>query len=205
MKSLNQEETELSEWAPTKSHFKETNSNPKLMPLIRLQPQHVNIQTTCYKIRSNRALTGGPWRGTRPSSSPATLCATRSAKANTNQNNITAPAHSEGKPQRTDHTAKKPCRRGIWPGDDRGGGWTEQTEPAREEGERNNQELWFPLSLRNPSPPAAKNTGNAVPWNAERGAGNVRRGEASTSAVSSHSGYCLSSSSSTMGVPATFL
>jgi hypothetical protein len=33
----------------------------------------------------------------------------------------------------------------------------------------------------------------------------VRRGEASTSAVSSHSGYCLSSSSSTMGVPATFL
>jgi len=75
----------------------------------------------------------------------------------------------KGKPQRTEHTAKKPCRRGIWTGDDdRGGGWTEQSDGARPWGGREErpggQELWFPLSLslRYPSPPTAKNTGNAL-------------------------------------------
>jgi hypothetical protein len=68
----------------------------KTRTLIRFQPQNVNLQRTRYKIRSKRALTGGPWRGTRPSSSPPTLRTTRSTKAtNTNQNTITAPAHSE--------------------------------------------------------------------------------------------------------------
>lgn len=88
------------------------------------------------------------------------------------------------------------------------GGWTEQTEPAREEGERNGHELWFPLSLRYPSPPAAKNTGNALEWHAEREG--RRRGEHVRGAVSSHTLTnprlplsLLSCSSSTMGV--TFL
>jgi len=68
---------------------------------------------------------GGPWRRIHPSSSPSTLRATRSAKASTNQNTNTAPAHSKGKPQRTEHTAKKPRRRAIcWMADGQGGGWT---------------------------------------------------------------------------------
>ena len=68
----------------------------KTRTLIRSQPQNVNLQRTRYKIRSKRALTGGPWRGTRPSSCPPTLRTTRSTKAtNTNQNTITAPARSK--------------------------------------------------------------------------------------------------------------
>ena len=103
------------------------------MRLRKFQNQNDNPPTIHFKIRSKRALTGGPWRGTRPSSSPAFLRTTRSTKANTNQSAITATTHSEGKPRRTEHTAKKPFRRGIWTGGDRGGGWTEQTEPASEE------------------------------------------------------------------------
>jgi len=103
------------------------------MRLKKFQTQNANPPTTHFKMGSKRALTGGTWRGTRPSSSPAFLRTTRSTKANTNQSAITATTHSEGKPRRTEHTAKKPFRRGIWTGGDRGGGWTEQTEPASEE------------------------------------------------------------------------
>jgi hypothetical protein len=56
----------------------------------------------------------------------------------------------KGKPQGTERTSKKPCRRGIWTGEKRPGRWMDGTVSVarREEGERNGQELWFsPLSL----------------------------------------------------------
>jgi hypothetical protein len=140
----------------------------KTRTLIRLQPQNVNLQRTRYKIRSKRALTGGPWRGTRPSSSPPTLRTTRSTKAtNTNQNTITAPAHSER--ETTENRAYREetlqerdldGRRRPWRWMD---GTVRRSPPVRRERGTARSSGFPSLSLRYPSPPTAKNTGNALP------------------------------------------
>ena len=153
------------------------------MRLKKFQTQNANPPTTHFKMGSKRALTGGPWRGTRPSSSPAFLRTTRSAKTNTNQNAITAPTHSEGKPRRTEHTAKKPFRRGIWTGGDRGGGWTEQTEPASEERGTARTSGFPSLHATSLSWPRLKIP--VMRWNGMRRG--RAGGEASTSAVSLNS------------------
>jgi hypothetical protein len=100
------------------------------MPPICIQTKNVNLPRTYFKICRNRELTGGPWRGTRPSSSPAFLHTTRSANATTNQNAITAPTHSIAK--------KRTYREETLQERDLAGGatpmyGTEETEPARAE------------------------------------------------------------------------
>lgn len=104
-------------------------------------------------------------------------------KRTQNQNTITSPTHSESKQQRTEHTATKPCRRGIWTGGGRRGGWTEQTEPAREE-RGTARRSGFPslhatsLSWPRLKIPVMRRNGMRRRWRSG--------GEASTSAVSSN-------------------
>jgi hypothetical protein len=152
------------------------------MPPICIQTKNVNLPRTHSKIRRNRELTGGPWRGTRPSSSPAFLHTTRSTKSNTNQNAITSPTHSvaEKRTYREETLQERDLAAGgATPMDG-----TEETEPARAERGPVRRSSASP-SLYGLSPVTAKNTGNAV----DPGARGRRRagGEATTSAVSSSS------------------
>jgi hypothetical protein len=96
----NQEKTELPgwEWPPTKFsfHFNKSNLIPGTHAPEKSPNSKCQSAKNTFKIRrSKRALTERPWRGTRPSSSPAFLHTTRSTKAKTNQNTVTAPTHFE--------------------------------------------------------------------------------------------------------------
>jgi hypothetical protein len=129
------------------------------MSPISFETKNANLPRAHFKIRRNRErereLTGGPWRGTRPSSSPAFP-----AHGTTRSN---PPTQTEIKTaSRHRHIAciaeNRTYREGTLPERDLGGGATgmdgrtEQTEPARaqERGtvRRGSASSPLPLSLR---------------------------------------------------------